>query len=296
MTVRPGWFTPRDAWDALDTQRGRPLLEIVAAHRSVHEPHAISHVSAAVVLDLPFLRPRVPLIHLTKLKGPRTRVRAGIKHHQARCRVPVLMTRDGVPILGPERTALDIAREDGFAAGVVAIDAVRRRGVSLKELELHLEHMRHWPHVSIAREALGFSDPGAESIGESLLRILVSELDLGLPMETQFEIRDATGCARCDLRVGRHIFEFDGAIKYRLRENGGVATVDPGHVLMQEKHRQDWVCGFQLGMSRVVWDDLWGMQRQRTKIRLRREFNATVARFGVDIADLAMHRVVRRAV
>jgi hypothetical protein len=64
---------------------------------------------------------------------------------------------------------------------------------------------------------------------------------------------------------------------------------------MAEKHRQDWVCGFHLGMSRVVWDDLWGLRRQRTKARLRREFDASVARFGTDVGDLAPYRVRRDA-
>jgi len=48
-------------------------------------------------------------------------------------------------------------------------------------------------------------------------------------------------------------------------------------------------------MSRIVWDDLWGLRRERTKIRLRREYAATVARYGTDISDLAPYRVHRRA-
>lgn len=232
---------------------------------------------------------------MTKLRGPRTRVRAGIKHHQARCLIPLVEQVNGIPVLSPARTALDIAREDGFDAGVVILDAVRNRGTTLAELELQLEPMRHWPHIVAAREALAFSDPGAESVGESLLRILVDELRLDLPMETQFELRDSTGWARCDLRVGRHVFEFDGGIKYRSPERGGVAEVDGDLVLMAEKRRQDWVCGFQLGMSRVVWDDLWGIRRERTKARLRREFGATVERFGTDLGDLTPYRVHREA-
>jgi hypothetical protein len=206
------------------------------------------------------------------------------------------MRADGVPVLTPSRTALDIAREEGFAAGVVVADAVRLRGISLSELAEDLAAMNGWPYVTRARAALEFSDPGAESPGESLLRILVAELELGLPLQTQFELRDSTGRARCDLRVGRHIFEFDGAIKYRPPERGGVADRPAETVLMREKGRQDWVCGFGLGMSRVVWSDLWPPCRELTKIRLRREFEATVARLGTDIADLAPYIVARPAI
>ncbi|HEX4685591.1 MAG TPA: hypothetical protein VH228_02340 [Nocardioides sp.] len=295
VTVRPGWFVPHEEWEALDVYAGRPRLEILAAHRSLTRPHAASHTSAAVLHDLPVLKPRRALIHVTKLEGPRTRVRAGIKHHQARCVIPVLEHVHGIPVLTPARTALDVAREDGFDAGVVAIDAVRHRGTPLHELNVLLGVMQRWPYVTTARDALAFSDPGSESVGESLMRILVDELDLGMPMETQFEIRDPTGWARCDLRVGRHVFEFDGSVKYRLLEDGGCATTSADQVLMAEKHRQDWVCGFHLGMSRVVWDDLWGLRRQRTKARLRREFDASVARFGTDVGDLAPYRVRRDA-
>ena len=295
LTVRPGWFVPRETWDALDEYVGRPRLEILAAHQSVTEPHAVSHVSAALMHGVPFLRPRQPLIHVTKLKGPRTRIRAGIKHHQARCILPVVEMVRGVPVLTLPRTALDVAREDGFAAGVVIIDAIRNRGVTVEALLRDLEPMWRWPYVSTAREALLFSDSGAESVGESLLRIMIAELELGSPIETQFELRDATGWARCDLRVGRHVFEFDGRLKYRRTQEGGVATTSGESVLMAEKERQDWVCGFHLGMSRVVWDDLWGIRRERTKRRLRREYDATVARYGTDLRDLDRYRVRRRA-
>ena len=294
VTVRHGWFVPREEWDALDPYDGRPRLEVVAAHRSLQEPHAVSHTSAALMLGIPFLRPRAALIHVTKLKGPRTRVRAGIKHHQARCLHPIVQSVQGVPVLAAPRTALDIAREDGLQAGVVAIDAVRHRGTTIAELKAELGLMRHWPHVTVAREALANSDAGSESVGESLMRVLVAELELGLPMETQFELRDPTGWARCDLRVGRHVFEFDGSVKYRSPEHGGLATSSAARVLMAEKQRQDWVCGFHLGMSRVVWDELWGIRRERTKARLRREFEATVARFGTDISDLAPYHVHRQ--
>ena len=48
-------------------------------------------------------------------------------------------------------------------------------------------------------------------------------------------------------------------------------------------------------MSHVVWDDLWGSRREQTKRRLRREYDATVARFGTSIDDLARYVVGRRA-
>jgi hypothetical protein len=57
-------------------------------------------------------------------------------------------------------------------------------------------------------------------------------------------------------------------------------------VLWREKTRQDWLTGFKLGMSRVIWDDLFGVAREQTKVRLEREYRETCRRFGTTIEDL----------
>jgi hypothetical protein len=292
VPVRRGWYTSRAHWAELDERRGRPLLAVRAVHQSLVRPHAVSHSSAALVHGLPILDPRDGLVHVTKV-GPRARVRYGIKHHHARYRPDQVVEIDGLPVLDLPRTALDIAREFGFEAGVCAIDAARQRGVSIAELAEARQPMWHWPNVGVVDDALGFSDPAAESIGESLARVLLDELGLG-PIETQFELRDPTGWARCDMRVGRQIYEFDGVVKLRPPERGGVADRAPEDVVAEEKRRQDWVCGFHLGMSRITWGDFWGMGRERAKARLIREYDATRARFGESIDDLAPYIVHRR--
>lgn len=293
VPVRRGWYTTADEWNARDERRGRPVLTIKATHRELRGAHVISHESAALLLDLPVLRPRDGLIHVTKYGSPRARVRHGIKHHQSRFRLEDVEFVDGMPVLDVARTALDIARERGFPAGVCAIDAARQRGVSLADLWAARAAMWHWPHVRRVDQAILFSDDGAESLGESLTRILLAEAGLG-PIQTQFELRDPTGWARCDIRIGRHTFEFDGFVKLRPLREGGLARRTPAEVVADEKKRQDWVCGFELGMSRVTWPELWGAQRELTKQRLIREYAATTARYGTDIADLTPY-IVRRA-
>jgi hypothetical protein len=294
VPVRRGIYTTIDNWAALDERRGRPLLRVRAVHESLARPHVISHTSGALVHDLPCLDARDGLVHITKYGAPRARTRDGVKHHQSRYSQGDILRIDGLPVLGLARTALDIAREHGFAAGVCAIDAARQQGVTLPELWAARAPMWHWPRVTVADQAVLFSDPGAESIGESLSRILLDELQLG-PIETQFELRDDTGRARCDLRIGRHVFEFDGFVKLLPPELGGVARRPAAEVVAVEKRRQDWVCGFHLGMSRLTWSELWGAERERTKVRLRREYAATVARYGTSIDDLAPYIVARRA-
>ena len=293
IPVRRGWYVHRDHWDNLDERVGRPRTVILATHRALARPHAVSHSSGAILLDLPTLRVRDGLVHVTKEGAPRARVRHGIKHHQARYSPEQVVTAHGVPVLDLARTALDIGREFGFAHGVCAIDAARQRGVTLAELQAALAPMHQWPNVRATRAALDFSDGGAESVGESLSRILVDEAGLG-PIETQFEIREGGRTARCDLRVGRQLIEFDGLVKYRRSEVGGLAEKSADEVVFEEKQRQDWLCGFELGMSRIVWSQLWGDQRPLTIARLQREHALTTARYGTSIDDLAPYVVQRR--
>ena len=67
------------------------------------------------------------------------------------------------------------------------------------------------------------------------------------------------------------MFEFDGRLKYRRKQDGGLAEVDEAEIVWFEKQRQDWVCGFKLGMSRVVWADVQEATWQATQDRLHRE-------------------------
>jgi len=113
-------------------------------------------------------------------------------------------------------------------------------------------------------------------------------------VEAQFGLQDRGRVAWADFRVGRHLVEFDGRHKYQREEAGGFADVPAGDVVWREKRRQDWLCGFKLGMSRVVWADVQPNAWARTQQRLLREFTDTHLRFGSSIDDLAPY-VVRRS-
>ena len=132
--------------------------------------------------------------------------------------------------------------------------------MSLFKRELLL--MTRWPYVRQARAALAFSDPRAESPGESLARILISELGIG-EVDLQFPLPVAGRTAFADLRVGCHVFEFDGRQKYRTAEHGGLATRELEDVVWAEKLREIEIRELGLGVSRIVWADLWGERRQR---------------------------------
>jgi hypothetical protein len=196
-----------------------------------------------------------------------------------RLALPSSLGRDSMPVTARARTALDLAREHGLTAGVIACDHVLNRGTQPGELLEVLRHMWSWPHVTRAQAAVELADGGAETIGESLTRLLVLELGIGVP-ETQFPVRLGPRVAWTDLRVGCHVFEFDGRSKFRPVTQGGLAERPVEDLLWEERQRQLAICSEGLGMSRVHWVELFGSRREETKARLRREYDVTLARFG----------------
>lgn len=282
--VRRGVYVDRARWESLDERDERWRLRDRAAQLSTSVEHVLSHDSAARSLELPFLRPRTPLVHVTRPGVGGSRTEHGVKHHLSRLPPPQQATPDGLQVTGLARTALDLAREHGFETGVTACDAALQRGATFADLAAQLETMTCWPHITRARAAVEHADPGAESVGESLARLLVLELDLG-PVQTQFAVRTSRGTAWCDLRVGCHVFEFDGRVKYLRTHEGGVAARPVTEVLWEEKRRQNDVCAAGLGMSRIIWDDLWGAQRSHALDRLRAEYAVTRQRFGARLPE-----------
>lgn len=98
----------------------------------------------------------------------------------------------------------------------------------------------------------------------------------------------------CDLRVGRHVFEVDGRVKFLRADRGGVATRPVEDVWWDERRRQIDVCANGLGMSRIGWQDFWPPHRAAALRRIAREFAVTRDRYGValppDLEEFA-HRM-----
>ena len=286
VTVRRGVYADHELWASLTRPEGRQLMRDRAASLRISRPHVMSHDSAALELGMEILRAREPMTHVTRIGVVGSHLRHGVKHHLAPYQPHQVIEINGRRVLDPARAAADIAREHGLQPGVVAFDSALRLGCTDRDLAAACAPMTNWPNVRIVRAARELADPGADSVGESLARLLVTELGLGRP-ETQFGLTDGSRTAWCDLRIGRQLFEFDGKLKYMRQQDGGVATRDPSRVLWDEKQRQDWLCGFKLGMSRIVWDDLWGERRRLALSRIDRECAETAARFGNSIDDLA---------
>lgn len=282
VVVRRGVYAERDVFDAVaENPDGVAALRDRAAHLMMSVPHVMSHDSAARAWELPLLSSQSGLIHVTREGVRGTRTEGGVKHHLTRLDSLEGELIGGMRVTGLARTALDVAREHGLESGVVVTDAVRRRGVAVADLQIELGQMRHWPRVGFARTAVDLSDPGAESPGESLTRLLVLEAGLG-PVMTQFPFAMSDGTAWVDLLIGCHVVEFDGRVKFRRADRGGVANRAIEDVLWDERTRQNAICAQGFGMSRVIWDELMGRRRLPTISRLRHEYEITCRRFGTE--------------
>jgi len=284
VIVRRSVYADAEVWGSLDDYRARPRLRARAAVKMMHRAWVLSHDSAAHEQDLDILKPLNPFVHVTRPGFTSAWTRAGVKHHYARFQPGQLVVADGMRMLDIARTVADIARERGEQHGVVAADSALRLGVSKAELIEAYAPMEFWPGVTHARSAVDLADGGADNPAETLGRLLVRELGIGEP-ETQFPVMTTGGIYWCDIRVGNHLFEVDGLIKYLAADLGGVAEKPTREVFRDEKTRQRLVCAEGLGMSRIIWDDFWGANRLLAIRRLRAEYEVSLRRFGPDLPD-----------
>lgn len=290
VLVRRGVYVEAERWAALDPYRGRPILRIHAAALVLRcTQYVFSHDSAALLHGLGTPDARTAQVHVTRRKVHGDADRAGIKHHRAPFQDEQVCVVGGLPVLEPGRTALDMAREHGLVAGVACADAALRVGVPRDALVAERARMRCWPGSRTMDQAIALADPGSESWLESEGRVFVHALNIGWP-HTQFGLSDGRRTVWCDLRVGRHIVEIDGLLKYDEDQQPGLR---PREILEREKRRQDFISGFKLGMSRLTAHDLRA-GRHAAVARIRREYEDTCRRFGTDVSDLAAYIVRRR--
>ncbi|WP_185995315.1 type IV toxin-antitoxin system AbiEi family antitoxin domain-containing protein [Nocardioides campestrisoli] len=287
VRLRRGVYLDAGQWQQAHPYDVQPLLRVRAAGLVLQTAHVFSHDSASLAHGLGAPDPRASWVHVTREGVRGTRKIAGVKHHGAPYHSSQVQHVDGLVVLDLARTALDMVREHGLRGGLPACDAALRRGVTRSQLRQAASVMACWPGRRAITRAIELADPGAESWLESTARLLVTELGVGTP-ETQFGLSDGHRTAWCDLRVGRHVIEVDGRVKYD-------GTLDPRsaeQVVWAEKRRQDFITGFKLGMSRLTHHDLtsgWDQARRR----VHREYAATVARYGTDLGDLAPY-IIRR--
>jgi hypothetical protein len=214
--LRPGVFAAPFPVPESRHAAARYELVIAAFGAALSNPMgSISHGPAAVVHGIPVWRHRrtpcltVPPGFVGDIEGA----------HLHRARLPeghrILLHL--VPVTSVARTIIDIGREHGPLAAVVAADAALHSGkVDTVTLRDRLAECRGWPGVRAAREAINFADERSESPLESASRYQLN--DLVPAPEPQARIYDSSGMllGRTDFLWERFgvVGEVDGLEKY----------------------------------------------------------------------------------
>lgn len=167
----------------------------------------------------------------------RTRLSAGIRRHPF---PPELKGRMPLPV-----ALIQMAKTSGPVAATIAADAaLREEKVTLDELRDAVNADSAAPRLRLWLDGL---DAGAESVGESRLRLIF--LCFGWSPDSQVEIQLGDGTARVDFLLGeRVVVEFDGMVK-----DGGLQGRE---ALAKEKAREEKLRALGFKVLRVVWCDL----------------------------------------
>ncbi|MCE0485658.1 hypothetical protein [Ornithinimicrobium sediminis] len=225
------------------------MLEQAAGLARLHgDDIALSHHTALVlqgvaVHEVPFSEVWSVRVGGAVQSGPGLRV---VRPRTA----PTLVRVGGIQAVTSARAVLQVAGSFGAAAGIVSADsAVDKDLVTADDLAQELGRLGRRPGAAAARATVDRCRRGAQSPGETLLRLFAE--DLGHEVELQFPVAEPSRqpFAFTDLRIvgTRSLWEFDG-----LRKYAGAAGAA---ALAAEKVREDRIRRLGWGLERVVWVD-----------------------------------------
>jgi hypothetical protein len=208
------------AADLAGSPPGARLLRVAAALVIAGPEAAASHVDAAVIHGLDMLD-RAPANEVSVIRPHHTAGshtgRAGIRVRTALLPPAHVTRRGGVRVTSVARTVVDLARSSPFRSGVVVTDsALHQKLTSKSELESIITQCSRWPGIQRARQVVSFSDALAESVFESIARVIFRDQGLPAPALQAWVGGDGVVIGRADFlwRAHRTIAEVDGALKY----------------------------------------------------------------------------------
>ncbi|WP_424346491.1 DUF559 domain-containing protein [Kocuria sp. CH-021] len=247
--VHPGYFMDARRYRELSPEQ-RVLAKQRAFARAAHVTPVFCLASAAVVHGLGLRR--VPS-RIHTVSPPERGTHHGytsVVRHEAVLPASDIEAVEGLRVTTAERTLLDCARLLPFTDAVVLADQAHCVGVSRSRLEARLPQWAGQRGVRRARSVLAAMDPRAESVGETLTRLLLAESSLPMP-RLQWVIEGRSGSYRADFAWPEHrlVLEFDGETKY-----AGAATLRT--VLRDERRREVEIQELGWRVIRVGWNDV----------------------------------------
>lgn len=266
--VRRGAYVSGEVWQRA-TQGDRYRLFVLATVRQSKTDVVPSHVSAAVMHGGPLWGLDLSHSHLTRRDARTGRKEAGVEQHRGLIEPDDVVEVDGLPVMAPTRTALEVTTVASTEASLCVVDDFLHRGLTTAEaLEERFSTMDRWPATLATPIVLRLASGLRESVGESRFFCFCRRRQLPMPI-SQVEVHDEDGnlVGRVDFawpEFGLFV-EFDGREKYYRYRRDGESMED---FLLREKEREDrireitdWRC------IRVRWDDLRNPERLEARIR-----------------------------
>ena len=265
--IRHGVYCQAERWREADGVQ-RHLILSRGVMRLYPDEVALSHTSAAIAQGAPAWGLDLSEVHITDLDRTGQRRRARVRHHRGSCRVGDLTRLEGHWITSPARTALDVAGLISRDAAVCVLDHFLFRGlVTTDELTQGLQARIDWPAHFAATVAVGLARTGAESVGETRLRLLLGDLGFrDMVLQQPFYDGSHQPFAYGDIVLPDLgiLLEFDGREKYLRWRRPGESLAD---CILREKAREDRIREVTgLRVLRVTWADLESPERLRHRI------------------------------
>jgi len=213
-----------------------PALAVLAASRRLPDGAAFSGLTAAWLHRLD-LQPCDP-IEVTIPPERGISVRAGMAVRRAMLSTGDIVARRGLPVTSPLRTVVDLASTLPLVEAVVAADgAVRRRLISVADLEAYAADRGRRRGAARARRVIELVEPLSESPMETRLRLLLVLGGLPRPL-AQVSLHDEHGRF-----VGRPDLYYPGA-RLGIEYDGGTHRDS----LVEDDRRQNRLlnAGFRL--------------------------------------------------
>ena len=162
---------------------------IAATLRQTSVDAAVSHMSAAVLHQLPIWNNELARVHITRDGSGGGKVRRYVHLHVAPLPATDLCEIDGLLVTTLARTVLDLLRTLTMEQSVAIGDTALRLGLTLEDLAEVAGRCIGWRGMLRARRAMNFLDPRSESPGESYSRVVLHRI--GVPAPTpQYEVWD----------------------------------------------------------------------------------------------------------
>jgi len=266
--VRHGAYTFGYIWDGLTTNERYGLL-CRAAYRQARTHVILSHLSSANEWDCPLWDADLDEAHLTRADGRTGRREAGVRQHRGEIVDGDIARRNGLLVMSPTRTALEVATVTDVEHALVEADHLLHHKLTTPEqLLARYELMERWPDSIGLNLVLRLMDGRSESVGETRTRYLCWAQRLPTPIPN-YPIHDRYGRVihRVDLAwptLGLFL-EFDGKVKYQRYLREGESVTD---AVLREKRREELICeltGWRC--IRIIWADLYVPERTAARIR-----------------------------